>query len=109
MHRMLTFRDALLARCGGPGQPSLKNVADTAGVSYEQLKKVKQGKSGSTNADDAVKVAHALGLTLDEFLDDDLASDRAEIASLYSQLTPEERAILLDAAKGRASRGHLED
>ncbi|WP_296222431.1 hypothetical protein [uncultured Sphingomonas sp.] len=101
---MMTFRDALLARTGGEGQPSLKAVAEGADVSYEQLKKVRQGKSGSTNADDAVRVAHFLGLTLDEFLDDNLAEDRAAIASIYSQLSDDERQLLRDAARGRASR-----
>lgn len=101
---MMTFREALLARTGGPDQPSLRAVAEGAGVSYEQLKKVRQGKSGSTNADDAVRVAHFLGLTLDEFLNDRLAEDRAEIARLYSQLSEDERQLLRDAAHGRASR-----
>lgn len=100
----MTFRDALLARVGGPGQPSLKAVAEGANVSYEQLKKVKQGKSGSTNADDAVRVAHFLGLTFEEFLDDNLASDRAQIAILYSALSDVERQLLRDAARGRSSR-----
>ncbi|GGG77710.1 transcriptional regulator [Salipiger pallidus] len=47
---------------------SLRKIADVAGVSYEQLKKVSQGKSRSTNVDDAQKVASALDMTLDQFL-----------------------------------------
>lgn len=101
---MKTFREALLERCGGLDQPSLKAVAEGAKVSYEQLKKVKQGKSGSTNADDAVRVAHFFGLTMDEFLGDTLAQDRVEIARLYRELSDDERQLLLDAARGRASR-----
>lgn len=83
---------------------SLKQVAEGSGVSYEALKKIKQGKSASTNADDAIKIARFYGLTLDEFVDDSLPSERAEIARLYSAITEEERLILLDAARGRAAR-----
>lgn len=100
----MTFRDALLSRAGSPGQPTLKKVAEGAKVSYEQLKKLKQGKSQSTNADDAVKIAAWFGMTLNEFIDDHLAEDRAVVADLYSQLEPEEIQILLDAAHGRSGR-----
>lgn len=99
-----TFRNALLTRMSSPDAPSWKAVAEGAGVSYEQLKKVKQRDTASTNVDDAVKIAHFFGCTLDEFLGDRLASDRLEIANLYSQLTEEERDLLRDAALGRAAR-----
>ncbi|WP_118138591.1 hypothetical protein [Oceanicella sp. SM1341] len=105
----MTFRDALISRIDAPGGPSLRAVAEGAKVSYEQLKKIKQGKSGTTNVEDAVAVAAYFGLTVNEFLDSNLAADRADVARLYSQLRPEERAILLDAARGRASRGQAED
>ncbi|OJH45168.1 helix-turn-helix transcriptional regulator [Paracoccus sp. SM22M-07] len=100
-----TFREALNERTG-PGKASLKEVADKAGVSYEQLKKVRQGKSGSTNVEDALRVAAFFGLTLNEFLADDLAEDRAEIVQTYNALSEEERQILRDAARGRADRDH---
>ena len=100
----MTFRDALIARLEEPNAQSLKQVAEGSGVSYEALKKVKQGRSASTNADDAIKIARYYGLTLDEFVDDSLPSERAELARLYSGITAEERQILLDAARGRAAR-----
>lgn len=62
-----TFSNALQIALSSSGR-SLRWIADTAGVSYEQLKKVKQGKTQSTNVDDAQKVAAALGMTLDQFL-----------------------------------------
>lgn len=99
------FREALLERAGGAGKPSLKAVAEETGVSYEQLKKVRQGKSLSTNAEDAIKVAAFFGMTLNEFLDDHLAEDRAAVVQTYNALSPEERQLLRDAARGRSDRG----
>lgn len=95
-----TFLDALLNALAQRGV-SLKAVAEGAGVSYEQLKKVRQRPDASTNVDDALKVANHFGLTLDEFLGDELASDRAAAVSLYSQLTENERRILRAAARDR--------
>lgn len=100
----MSFREALLARIDGPGKPSLKSVAEAAHVSYEQLKKVRQGKSQSTNAEDAIKIAAHFGLTLNEFLQDDLAEDRAIVVATYKSLSEAERQLLRDAAAGRSSR-----
>ena len=66
----LTFSEAL-ATALQTTKTSLRQIAERADVSYEQLKKVKQGKSQSTNVDDAQRVATALGLTLDQFLNGD--------------------------------------
>lgn len=101
------FREALLDALETRGV-TLKSVADAAGVSEEQLKKVRQGKSRSTNVDDAVKVAHVFGVTLDEFLQDDFPVIRSRIAEFYSSLTEEEVQILLDAERGRSVRGQRE-
>lgn len=96
----VTFRDALLSAIAATGT-SIADVARGAGVSYEQLKKVGQRAAASTNIDDAVKVANFFGFTIDEFLKDDLASDRLAGARLWFQLTPAEREILRAAARGR--------
>lgn len=71
---VMTFRDAIIAATEAKGV-SLRKIADEAGVSYEQLKKLRQGKSQSTNVDDAMKVAHALGLTFDQLLNGDYKSN----------------------------------
>lgn len=95
----MTFSEALSRVLEETGV-SLRAVAEGAGVSYEQLKKVKQGKSKSTNVDDAVKVANYLGMTLDELLGDDTAAIRSEIVDLYNQLTQQQRDFLLASVKG---------
>ena len=51
-----TFRQAFIAAVA-EADISVKKVAEAAGVSYEQLKKLNQGKSASTNVDDAQKIA----------------------------------------------------
>lgn len=68
----MTFSEALTKALISSGK-SLRQIAESAGVSYEQMKKVKQGKSQSTNVDDAQKVATAIGLTLDQFLNGDFS------------------------------------
>lgn len=100
----MTFREALLARTGAKDQPSLKAVAEGAGVSYEQLKKVKQGKSLTTNVEDAVLVARFFGLTIEEFLDAEMVADRDETVQLYRKLSVDERRLLRDVSRVRASR-----
>lgn len=102
-----TFRQALLDALQRTGVPLTKVAAD-AGVSYEQLKKVKQREGASTNVDDAKAVANYFGFTLDEFLGDGTAEDRAEIARLYSQLSPRERAILRAAQAAGLAPGQDE-
>lgn len=96
---MKTFRAALMDAISDR-DISLKSVAEGAGVSYEQLKKLGQNKSKSTNVDDAIKIARYFGQTLDQFLEDDQATNRVELMRLYNQLTDQERAILLRSAKG---------
>lgn len=97
------FRDALNDAIKSSGW-SLRYVAGVSGVSYDQLKKLSQGRSRSTNVDDAIRIAHAFGVTLDEFLDDRTVSDRAEAVALWRQLSEEERDLLRAAARGRAAQ-----
>ncbi len=95
-----TFREAFLEATAKKGW-SIRYVADHADVSYEQLKKLGQGKSQSTNVDDAVKVAHLFGVTLDEFLSDTTVQDRADAVDLWQSLTEAERDLLRAAARGQ--------
>ena len=83
---------------------TLADVARRAGVSYEQLKKARLRENATTNVDDARKVANALGLTLDELLEDDLAQTRAEVVALYNSLTDQEREFLRIAAQERRAQ-----
>jgi phage repressor protein C with HTH and peptisase S24 domain len=65
-HPHTQFRQAL-ARALEVQDISLRSVATKSGVSYELLKSLMQGKSRRTNVDDAMRVASAFGVTLDEF------------------------------------------
>lgn len=103
-----TFRDALLAYVAD-NDISLRKIAEGSGVSYEQLKKLSQNKSRSTNVDDAAKIVKFLGTSLDEFLGDVDVSVRNEIVQLYNQLSEHERDYLLKSAQGLASARHEAD
>jgi transcriptional regulator with XRE-family HTH domain len=98
------FYDALEDALAATGW-SLQRACAEAGVSYDQFKKFKQRAAkdphASTNVDDAVKIANAFGLTLDEFLGDRTAELRSEAADLWRKLGEAEREILLAAARGQ--------
>ena len=95
-----TFRSALLDALEETGLP-LSKVALGSGVSYDQLKKLRQRPLASTNVDDARAVANFFGVTLDQFLDDASLSARVELVELRNRLTDRELEILRDAARGR--------
>lgn len=97
---MCNFRESLLKRLDETGV-SLRQVAQGSGVSYEQLKKLKQVKTRSTNVDDAIRVAKYFGMTLDEFIAGSKASDQQEIIDLLDALSDDARAFLVNAAKAQ--------
>lgn len=105
---VMTFREALLKALSETGA-SLSAVSEGAKVSYEQLKKVRARPEASTNADDAVKVAHYFGMTLDEFLQDHLAEDRALVIAKYTQLTDAEREMLRVLGRAQGAQPPAED
>ncbi len=61
-------------------QRSLRSVAIEAGVSYDKLKNLKQGKAETTGVDDARKVARAFGVTLDDFYEGRLSHATNSVA-----------------------------
>lgn len=97
---VISFREAFIGALKDANW-SIKKVAELSGVSEEQLKKLHQGRTQRTNVDDALKIAHVFGVTLDEFLQDDTVKLRIEAAHLWQQLTDAEREILLAAARGK--------
>ncbi|SEL41245.1 hypothetical protein SAMN04488032_1278 [Pacificibacter marinus] len=105
MH-MKRFHIALSDAMQASGMP-LKQVCETAGVSYEQFKKYMQrakvDPNVSTNVDTAIKIAHVFGMTFDEFVGDDTALVRTEAVDLWRKLSEGERQILLAAARGKTS------
>lgn len=62
-----TFKEALEIALKKTGR-SLREVCATAGVSYDQYKGYMQGKSRSTNVDDAIKMALAFSLSMEDFM-----------------------------------------
>jgi len=100
-----TFREALLEALEQPGWTMVR-VAKISGVSLEQVKKIKQGKTRATNVDDAVRIANAFGVTLDEFVGDQTATIRSAVVDEYNRLSDAERSFLRAAAKGRDVPGH---
>jgi hypothetical protein len=97
-----SFRAALLDALEETGLP-LSRVAAGSGVSYDQLKKLRQRPLASTNVDDARAVANFFGVTLDQFLDDTSLSARVQLVEFYNRLTDQEIQILKAAARGRGA------
>jgi transcriptional regulator with XRE-family HTH domain len=99
-----TFREAFIEALE-VNQVSPNKVSLATGVSVHQLKKLREGKSLSTNVDDAIMIARFFGATLDEFLADPSIKRDAELNELLMKLEPSERQFLLNAAKAQiASR-----
>lgn len=73
------FKEALDLALKHSGR-SLRSVAIEAGVSYDQLKGLMQGKSRSTNVDDGLKVASAFGVSVEDFFSGNLSGVPASIA-----------------------------
>ena len=95
-----TFRQAFIAALERTGI-SVNKVAEATGVSVHQLKKLKEGKSQSTNVDDALKIAAFFGESLVGFIDAPELKADIELAQLLSQLTEKEREILLSVARAQ--------
>ena len=74
----MTFKDALI-NAQSKGGRSLLSIARAAGVSYDTLKNVSQGKSQRPNLEDALKVARSFGVSLEQFLEGDLDQAPATI------------------------------
>ena len=105
---MDTFRDALV-HVVDTKIKSLRSIAAEAGVSYEQLKKVKQGKTQNTNIEDARRDAGVFGQAVEEFILSPAGSTRDDLNAVLQLLAPQEREILLYAAKAQiASRAQLQ-
>lgn len=98
------FFDALDGALAATGM-TVAELCRRADVSDDQINKLLQrgraGKKATTNVDDAVKIANALGLTLDELLQDDTAILRSDGVRLWQRLSDAEREILLAAARGQ--------
>ncbi|MFY0619305.1 hypothetical protein [Shimia sp.] len=97
---MNNFRAALLEKLDETGIP-LKKVAEGSGVSYEQLKKLKQIPTRTTNVEDGMAVARFFGLTLEDFIDGEKASDRADLIRVLDQLSPSAIQVLTATAKAQ--------
>lgn len=95
-----TFRDAFLKALAETKQ-SVAFVAKSAGVSYEQLKKLKQRDTATTNVDDARLIAKHFGKRLDDFIDGEVTDEDVELLDLLHQLEPQERQFLRTAAKAQ--------
>jgi len=73
------FREAFLRAIRSTGRP-VRQVAAAAGVSYDQLKSLHQGKARRTNVDDALRVIAAFGVSVDDFFAGNLESARPDVA-----------------------------
>lgn len=63
---LMTLKESLDAAIEKTGR-SARSVARDAGVPYDTIKNLRQGKSQSTAAETAAKIAGAFGVTLEEF------------------------------------------
>ncbi|OWV40407.1 phage repressor protein [Mameliella alba] len=75
-----TFIEALQNALDKTGK-SVRHISDISGVPYERLRQVARGRTSSTNADDAYRIAQAFGVSYERFMSGDLDdSDTITIA-----------------------------
>ncbi|WP_254702437.1 S24 family peptidase [Roseivivax sp. THAF197b] len=67
----LTFIEALQSALKQTGS-SVRSIAAKSGVPYERLKQVARGRTNSTNADDAYRIAQAFGVSFESFMEGDI-------------------------------------
>jgi len=103
-----TFREAFIQALEKSGM-SIARLSELSSVSVEQLKKLKQRETAKTNVEDARKVAHAFGLSLDEFIDSPRLSAQLEIIELCKALPADLQRQLLSFGKGLAAAQDRED
>jgi transcriptional regulator with XRE-family HTH domain len=92
-----TFRDRFLVAFAASGM-SVADLARQSGVPYHAIDKLKKREGASTSADNAAKLARALGI------DGPRSSDEETLLELYGQLTAEERVAVLATAEGLLAR-----
>lgn len=103
MSKSPRFRDAFLEHLARTGQ-TVAEVARWTGIPRGQLDKLRQGRTKSTNVDDAIEIAHFFGKTVNDFIG--LAPDdkAARFTELFSQLEAGEQDFLLRQLEGAALR-----
>mmetsp|Transcript_27660 Transcript_27660/g.51389 ORF Transcript_27660/g.51389 Transcript_27660/m.51389 type:complete len:117 (-) Transcript_27660:2135-2485(-) len=106
MFPMMKFREALLFWLDAR-KVSLRQVSLGSNVSYEQLKKIKQIETRTTNVDDAIKVAHFFGLSLEGFLAGHAGSDHDALIRTLDELSPQAREVLKNAADAQLAAERL--
>ncbi|SFQ52202.1 helix-turn-helix domain-containing protein [Donghicola eburneus] len=72
----------------------ITTLALRAGVKRDALYKVKYGKTRTPSVEIAVKVAHAYGKSVEEFMGLSPAQVRDQLAEQIARMTPQEQAIL---------------
>ena len=90
---MKTFQEALNERIKD-APFSLQRLARETGVSYEQLKKLNQGKARTTNVDDAIKIANYFGMDLKQFVSGEEETAQMRVIQIVNNLSPESLSIL---------------
>ncbi len=91
-----SFKEALEYALQVTGR-SLREVTEAAGVSYDKFKNLRQGKSRTTGVDDAVKVAEAFGVSLDQFLAMDLTGSELQSVPIVGRVGAGARVPVFEA------------
>ena len=79
-----------LARTG----EKVADIATRAGVKRDALYSLKYGKSLNMAVDDAIRVAHAFGETVEEFMGLTATQARSSLIDQIQRLSPREQQIL---------------
>ncbi len=98
-----TFAERLRAAIEADPDLTPSGLALKAGLDNSTVRQLLSGKANNPRLDTAMRICAALGTTLEEFLGVEYDPVQREIVRLYTQLTVEERRLLLGAAQGIAA------
>lgn len=95
----IAFRDRVLVAMDERGM-SKADLSRVSGVPYHAIDKFLKRDNASTSADNAISIARALGIKVDE------EGEYEELRSLFFRLSEAQREFLLASVRGLVSQDH---
>lgn len=96
---MMEFVDILVDRIKSDPNLTEAGLAKRAGLDNSTIRQMIKNRR-SPRIDTAVKICHALGLTVEGFMSQGNDPVMSELLAHLEMLSPEERGLLLAAARG---------
>lgn len=105
---MTDFVDILIQRIAADPKLTEAGLAKSAGLDNSTIRQMIKNRR-NPRIDTAIKICAALGETVESFMSQASDPVRSELLLHLQDLTPQERDLLLAAARGLAAQHHAAD